>query len=113
MTTNKTDEIKDTLAAHTDMNRRDFLSSTAAVGGAMVVGFWLPPTHARAQAPPPVPGQHVPAHLLNRHALVRNSGKVSGYIYIVETRPTGIPIFSIWNSSREPAAITCNSGINS
>jgi hypothetical protein len=34
-----------------DINRRDFLSSTAAVGGAMVLGFWLPETGcARAPA---------------------------------------------------------------
>jgi len=34
----------------TDMNRREFLSTTAAVGGAMVLGFWLPPEDAQAQA---------------------------------------------------------------
>ena len=33
-----------------DMNRRDFLASTAAVGGAMVLGFYLPPTGAQAAA---------------------------------------------------------------
>ena len=31
-----------------DMNRRDFLASTAAIGGAMVLGFYLPPTSAQA-----------------------------------------------------------------
>jgi len=30
------------------IDRRDFLSATAAVGGAMVLGFWLPPARARA-----------------------------------------------------------------
>src|SRR5215472_18881324 len=30
------------------MNRRDFLSTTAAAGGAMVLGFYLPPTRAQA-----------------------------------------------------------------
>src|SRR5207245_2322405 len=34
----------------TDMNRRESLSTTAAVGGAMVLGFWLPPEAAPAQA---------------------------------------------------------------
>jgi len=34
----------------TDMNRRESLSTTAAVGGAMVLGFWLPPEDAQAQA---------------------------------------------------------------
>ena len=34
----------------TDMNRRKFLSTTSAVGGAMVLGFWLPPEDAQAQA---------------------------------------------------------------
>jgi isoquinoline 1-oxidoreductase beta subunit len=33
-----------------DINRRDFLASTAAVGGAMVLGFYLPPTSAQAGA---------------------------------------------------------------
>jgi isoquinoline 1-oxidoreductase beta subunit len=31
-----------------DMNRREFLTTTATVGGAMVLGFWLPPTVADA-----------------------------------------------------------------
>jgi isoquinoline 1-oxidoreductase subunit beta len=31
-----------------EMNRRDFLASTAAAGGAMVLGFHLPPASARA-----------------------------------------------------------------
>jgi isoquinoline 1-oxidoreductase beta subunit len=33
-----------------DLNRRDFLASTAAVGGTMVLGFFLPPTSAQAAA---------------------------------------------------------------
>src|SRR6516162_4663059 len=33
-----------------DMDRRDFLTSAAAVGGAMVLGFHLPVTSAQAQA---------------------------------------------------------------
>src|SRR5437762_2906082 len=33
-----------------DMNRREFLSTTAAAGGAMVLGFWIPPENAQAQA---------------------------------------------------------------
>ena len=33
----------------TGMDRREFLSTTAAVGGAMVLGFWLPPRRAEAQ----------------------------------------------------------------
>src|SRR5439155_2314155 len=37
-----------------DTNRRDFLVSTAAVGGAMVLGFYLPPTSAQAA---PIQGQ--------------------------------------------------------
>ncbi|MEA2903287.1 MAG: isoquinoline 1-oxidoreductase subunit beta [Alphaproteobacteria bacterium] len=36
------------------LNRRDFLATTAAVGGAMVLGFHLPPTSAQAA---PVEGQ--------------------------------------------------------
>ena len=37
------------------MNRRDFLTSTAAVGGALVLGFHLPATSARADAVPREP----------------------------------------------------------
>ena len=37
------------------MNRRDFLTSTAAVGGALVLGFHLPATSARADAIPREP----------------------------------------------------------
>jgi isoquinoline 1-oxidoreductase subunit beta len=34
----------------TDLNRRDFVSATAAVSGAMVIGFWLPARPAQAAA---------------------------------------------------------------
>src|SRR5262245_52465104 len=34
-----------------DMDRREFLTTTAAVGGAMVIGFWMPPSAAAASAP--------------------------------------------------------------
>jgi isoquinoline 1-oxidoreductase beta subunit len=72
MTTNNTDQITQTGADQPDMNRRNFLTSTAAVGGAMVVGFWMPPSCAdAAQAGmPATPGQHVPAQLWYRDALV-------------------------------------------
>ena len=57
--------------SHPELNRRDFLSNTAAIGGAMVVGFWFPPTRcAEAQTAPPTPGQYVPAQLWYREALV-------------------------------------------
>jgi isoquinoline 1-oxidoreductase subunit beta len=39
-----------------EMNRRDFLASTAAVGGAMVLGFYLPPS-ASAETAPAIQGQ--------------------------------------------------------
>src|ERR1700740_424591 len=38
------------ITAMAGMNRRDFLASTAAAGGAMVLGFHLPPTSAHAAA---------------------------------------------------------------
>src|SRR5687767_7854785 len=38
-----------------NMNRRSFLSSTAAVGGAMVIGFWLPSNTAQAKSVEPGP----------------------------------------------------------
>ena len=42
------------------MNRRDFLTSTAAVGGALVLGFHLPATSARADVIPREPWYGVP-----------------------------------------------------
>jgi isoquinoline 1-oxidoreductase beta subunit len=38
-----------------EMNRREFLMTTSAVGGAMVLGFWLPPSSAEAQSAPALP----------------------------------------------------------
>src|SRR5213594_650474 len=35
----------------TEMDRREFLATTAAVGGAMVLGFWLPPSAQAASVP--------------------------------------------------------------
>jgi isoquinoline 1-oxidoreductase beta subunit len=35
-----------------EMDRREFLTTTAAVGGAMVLGFWLPPTAEAASGSP-------------------------------------------------------------
>src|SRR5712671_3352531 len=40
--------------SNVDVNRRDFLASAAAVGGAMVLGFHLPSSGAKAA---PIPGQ--------------------------------------------------------
>jgi hypothetical protein len=34
--------------AKVELDRRDFLTGAAAVGGAMILGFHLPPTGARA-----------------------------------------------------------------
>src|SRR5437016_14551825 len=34
-----------------DMDRREFLTTTAAVGGAMVIGFWMPPSAEAASVP--------------------------------------------------------------
>jgi isoquinoline 1-oxidoreductase beta subunit len=52
VTTGKVNETTDGPAASTDIDRREFLSTTAAVGGALVLGFWLPPGCARAPASP-------------------------------------------------------------
>jgi isoquinoline 1-oxidoreductase subunit beta len=41
---------KTATTAKVEINRRDFLASTAAAGGAMVLGFHLPPTSAQAAA---------------------------------------------------------------
>src|SRR5262249_5489371 len=35
----------------TDIDRREFLTTTAAVGGAMVLGFWMPPSAQAANLP--------------------------------------------------------------
>jgi isoquinoline 1-oxidoreductase beta subunit len=53
MNLKKTDDTPGEIADVTEMNRRDFLTTTAAVGGAMVLGFWLPPRSAQAQSPAP------------------------------------------------------------
>jgi isoquinoline 1-oxidoreductase beta subunit len=45
---------KPETAPNADMNRRDFLASAAASGGAMVLGFYLPPAGAEAA---PIEGQ--------------------------------------------------------
>src|SRR5262249_28073048 len=39
-----------TLMTTVQINRRDFLSRTCAAGGAMVLGFWLPPARVKAAA---------------------------------------------------------------
>ncbi len=38
------------IDAKAQLSRRDFMASTAAVGGAMVLGFALPPQSAQAAA---------------------------------------------------------------
>ena len=55
-----------------EINRREFRTTTAAVGGAMVVGFWMPGTTrcAEAQVAPPIPGDHVPSQPWYRDAMV-------------------------------------------
>ncbi len=49
--TNKPHDQQDTPKTEgmTEMDRREFLTTTAVVGGAMVLGFWLPPRSAQAQ----------------------------------------------------------------
>jgi isoquinoline 1-oxidoreductase beta subunit len=42
----------------TAMNRREFLRTTSSVGGALVLGFWLPPTSAEAQFAAAYPAYH-------------------------------------------------------
>jgi isoquinoline 1-oxidoreductase beta subunit len=56
-----------------DMNRRRFLSTTAAVGGSMVVGFWMPGSTRCAEAQqnlPPLRTSYVPAQPWYRDAMV-------------------------------------------
>jgi isoquinoline 1-oxidoreductase beta subunit len=43
-----TTKRKDKSAGKTEMDRREFLATTAAVGGGMVLGFWLPSGSAEA-----------------------------------------------------------------
>src|SRR4030095_63400 len=35
-----------------EMDRRQFLTTTAVVGGGMMLGFWMPPKHAEAAVIP-------------------------------------------------------------
>ncbi|HEY2226341.1 MAG TPA: molybdopterin cofactor-binding domain-containing protein [Xanthobacteraceae bacterium] len=51
MTTKVTTKVE---ARNAELSRRDFLATTAAAGGAMVLGFYLPPTNAQAT---PIEGQ--------------------------------------------------------
>src|SRR5687767_2880192 len=39
----------------TGMDRREFVTTTAMVGGGMLLGFWLPPTAAAGQGAPGLP----------------------------------------------------------
>jgi isoquinoline 1-oxidoreductase beta subunit len=58
MTTKKTDQ---TPPNPTDLNRREFLTTTATVvGGAMVLGFWMPPAKAAAQTAAAFPAYRDP-----------------------------------------------------
>ena len=43
-------EGKTVAENRTEMDRREFLTTTAAVGGAMVLGFWMPPSAEAASA---------------------------------------------------------------
>jgi isoquinoline 1-oxidoreductase beta subunit len=70
MTTKKIDENAHRLTDTIDVDRRGFLTTTATVGGAMVLGFWLPPTCATAQGVQHFAGEHVPAQPWYREALV-------------------------------------------
>jgi isoquinoline 1-oxidoreductase beta subunit len=51
MTSKNRDEIKDALPNTTDIDRREFLTVTSVVGGAMVLGFWLPGCRRAPAAP--------------------------------------------------------------
>ena len=53
MSEKKTEQPEGTKAPEnrTDMDRREFLATTAAVGSAMVFGFWLPPSAEAASVP--------------------------------------------------------------
>jgi isoquinoline 1-oxidoreductase beta subunit len=49
MTIQKPEQAAENIAEQNDINRREFLTHTAGVGGAMVLGFWLPPRDVQAQ----------------------------------------------------------------
>ena len=53
MSEKTSDQLKGKTAPEntTEMDRREFLAATAAVGGAMVLGFWLPPGAEAATVP--------------------------------------------------------------
>ena len=66
--TKKTAEKTAEKTGALEIDRRRFLTTTAAVGGAMVVGFWLPPGGAQAQTA--VAGRAVAAEPWYHDALV-------------------------------------------
>jgi len=53
MSEKKTEQPEGKIAPEntTEMDRREFLATTAAVGSAMVLGFWLPPSAEAASVP--------------------------------------------------------------
>jgi isoquinoline 1-oxidoreductase beta subunit len=69
MTTKQTEQGAENILKQNDINRREFLATTAAVGGAMVLGFWLPPRRAHAQWGPEA-GKYVRADPWYRDAQV-------------------------------------------
>ena len=85
-----------------ELNRREFLTTSAAVGGAMVVGFWLPPGEARAQGRDGVPGQHVAAQPWYRDATVP---EINAWITIA---PDDTVTIRVGQSDMGTGVLTCN-----
>src|SRR5687767_5070569 len=68
-----TDRAADVRPELPEMNRRQFLSTTAAVGGSMVVGFWMPGStrcSAAQDLGPALTRSHVPGQVWYREAMV-------------------------------------------
>jgi isoquinoline 1-oxidoreductase beta subunit len=87
-----------------DMNRRDFLSTTAAVGGAMVLGFWLPAGCSRAPAQTGA-GERVAAQPWYREPTVP---EVNAWITIA---PDDTVTIRIGQSEMGTGVLTCNAMI--
>ncbi len=105
--TNKPHDQQDTPKTEgmTEMDRREFLATTAAVGGAMVVGFWLPPGRVQAQAPAAAAEQAVAAEPWYREAVVP---EINAWITIAPDDTVTIRIGAV---DMGTGTFTCNSMI--
>lgn len=97
------------------MDRRDFLSATATVGGAMVLGFWLPPARARAAGSglPATAGIDSPAAAGNAAAQIEApalAGALPGVAAEPWYRNANVPEINAWITIAPDDTVTIRVG---